>query len=264
MAQLRNLGQPFGSPGGIINVPAPSGSALAGQIQMQSMQGLGQALGAYLGQQKQNKLWQQDQPALQNYFQNMMAEQQPGFTGPPQPFPQMQSRRGQGVEQMVTQAQIGSMFRDPLDRELKQARIGALKRPEKMGTVDQRLRAGEAYIDLAEATYGEERDDLTKRAKEILDGALDKMDPKDTSKTGTELKERAGKIRKKIIKMAKGRPEFGEMDVFERLAPKKIEASYMRPTTPDQFISTIEKMKAAGNMKQARAFYNKWRDKIKW
>jgi len=113
MAQLRNLGQPFGSPGGIINVPAPSGSALAGQIQMQSMQGLGQALGAYLGQRKQNQLWQQDQSALQNFFQSYMASQQPGFTGPPMPFPEMQSRRGQGIEQSVLQSQLGGIFGDP-------------------------------------------------------------------------------------------------------------------------------------------------------
>jgi len=113
MAQLRNLGQPFGSPGGIINVPAPSGSALAGQIQMQSMQGLGQALGAYLGQRKQNQLWQQDQSALQNFLQSYAAEQQPGFTGPPQQFPQMQSRQGQGIEQSVLQSQLGGIFGDP-------------------------------------------------------------------------------------------------------------------------------------------------------
>ena len=113
MAQLRNLGTPFGSPGGIINLPAPAGSALAGQIQMRSMEGLGQALGAYMGQKKQEQLWGQDQPLLQNYLGSLMASQQPDFTGPPPQFPEMQSRRGQGIEQMALQAQLGNMFASP-------------------------------------------------------------------------------------------------------------------------------------------------------
>lgn len=112
MAQLRNLGQPFGSPGGIINIPAPAGSALAGQIQMQSMQGLGQALGQYLGQKKQEQLWAQD---LQNY---QVAQQAAGATGLgqmpnwPGAMPQMQSRMGQ---QAQMQSQLGQMFPAPLD-----------------------------------------------------------------------------------------------------------------------------------------------------
>ena len=103
MAQLRNLGQPFGSPGGIINIPAPAGSALAGQIQMQSMQGLGRALGQYLGQKRQQELWQQD-------IRNMQVAQQARAMGTfgqgpewPGSMPTMQSRMGQ-------QAQFGGML----------------------------------------------------------------------------------------------------------------------------------------------------------
>ena len=110
MAQLRNLGMPFGSPGGIINIPAPAGSQLAGQIQMQSMQGIGQALGQYLGQKRQQERWQQD---LRNY---QVAQQSAGATGlgqiPSWGMPQMQSRMGQ---QAQTQSQLGQMFPAPAD-----------------------------------------------------------------------------------------------------------------------------------------------------
>lgn len=110
MTQLRNLGQPFGSPGGIINIPAPAGSQLAGQIQMQSLQGLGRTLGAYFGQKKQDQLWQQD---IQNYRDaqqlaaDMGVEQLPSWLTPP-----MQSRVAQ---QMQKQSQLGQMFPAPQD-----------------------------------------------------------------------------------------------------------------------------------------------------
>lgn len=109
MAQLRGLGQPFGSPGGIINIPAPAGSALAGQIQMRAMEGLGQALGQYLGQQRQQELWQQD-------IQNMQVAQQSqlpqGVAGPQMGMPTMQSRMAQ---QAQMQSQLGQMFPAPAD-----------------------------------------------------------------------------------------------------------------------------------------------------
>ncbi len=109
MAQLRNLGQPFGSPGGIINIPAPAGSALAGQIQMRAMEGLGQALGMYMGQQKQKELWQQD---LQNYQLAQQSQLPQGMAGPQMGMPQMQSRMGQ---QAQMQSQLGQMFPAPQD-----------------------------------------------------------------------------------------------------------------------------------------------------
>ncbi len=107
MAQLRNLGQPFGSPGGIINIPAPAGSALAGQIQMQSMQGIGQALGQYLGRKKQEKLWQQDMLNMQLAQQSQLPQ---GMVGPQMGMPQMQSRMGR---QAQMQSQLGQMFPAP-------------------------------------------------------------------------------------------------------------------------------------------------------
>lgn len=109
MAQLRNLGQPFGSPGGIINIPAPAGSALAGQIQMQSMQGLGQALGQYLGRRKQQELWQQDIQNMQLAQQSQLPQ---GMAGPQMGMPQMQSRMGR---QAQMQSQLGQMFPAPAD-----------------------------------------------------------------------------------------------------------------------------------------------------
>ncbi len=109
MAQLRNLGQPFGSPGGIINIPAPAGSALAGQIQMQSMQGIGQALGQWLGQRKQQELWQQDMQNMQLAQQSQLPQ---GMAGPQLGMPQMQSRMGR---QAQMQSQLGQMFPAPAE-----------------------------------------------------------------------------------------------------------------------------------------------------
>lgn len=113
MTQLRNLGQPFGGQGGIINIPAPAGSALAGQIQMQSMQGLGQALGQYLGQRKQQQLGQLDLQDLQNYLQEIdLAKQLPMGTGPEPVFPQMRSRKFQNLQ---AQALAGRILAPPVE-----------------------------------------------------------------------------------------------------------------------------------------------------
>ena len=109
MAQLRNLGQPFGSPGGVINLPAPAGSALAGQIQMQAMQGVGQALGQWLGQERQQGLWQQDMLNMQLAQQGQLPQ---GMAGPQMGMPQMQSRMGR---QAQMQSQLGQMFPAPAE-----------------------------------------------------------------------------------------------------------------------------------------------------
>lgn len=111
MAQLRNLGIPFGSPSGVINVPAPAGSALAGQLQMQAWAGLGQALGSYFGQRQQKQLWQQDEPGLQNYIRNMQQAQQAGGVMPQ--FPAMQSRRGREISEFAMKGQLGNIFATP-------------------------------------------------------------------------------------------------------------------------------------------------------
>lgn len=109
MAQLRNLGQPFGSPGGIINIPAPAGSQLAGQIQMQAMAGLGQGLGAYLGQGRQQQFLQQD---IQDWQRAQQSQLPQGMVGPQMGMPQMQSRMGQQAQQ---RSQLGQMFPAPQD-----------------------------------------------------------------------------------------------------------------------------------------------------
>ena len=255
MAELRNLGQPFGSPGRIINIPAPSGSALAGQIQMQSMEGLGQALGAYLGQRKQNQLWEQDQPDIQNFLQSYAASQQPGFSGPPPQLPEMQSRRGQEIEQSVLQSQLGGIFGDKLQDEYTRARIDALRRPEKTGTIDQRLRAAEILLKHAGDSYDyEESGKLMKRAKEITESALEKMDPKDTSQTGLKIKERAGKIKTEINKMVAKRPELGEMGVFESLTGS---TKFGAPKTKTQFDRIFKSLRS---LKEQQAFIDaNWR-----
>ena len=123
MARLMGLGQPFGSPGRIINVPAPAGSQLAGQQQMQAMAGLGQALGAYLGQKRQQELWQQDKLNWQLAQQSQLPQ---GMAGPQMDMPQMQSRIGQ---QSQMQSQLGQMFPAPMSpsQQLNQWRLGQLQ-----------------------------------------------------------------------------------------------------------------------------------------
>jgi len=128
MAQLRNLGQPFGSPGGIINIPAPAGSALAGQIQMRAMAGLGQALGMYLGQRRAGQLRQEDIRRLQamgpqqDIFNTMYGAR--GLQAPQAQMPQMVSPMGQ---ELALQGQLGNIFADPLEREYLKERISATK-----------------------------------------------------------------------------------------------------------------------------------------
>ncbi len=114
MTRLANLGQPFGSPGGIINIPAPAGSALAGQIQMQSMQGLGQALGAVLAQKRQEQDLQenirrmQSMPQTQDIFNTMY-----GARGMQAPQAQMPQMVGPQAQQMQLQGMMGQMYGDP-------------------------------------------------------------------------------------------------------------------------------------------------------
>lgn len=111
MAQLRNLGTPFGSPGGIINIPAPAGSQLAGQIQMQSMAGLGQALGMYFGQKKAGQLKQEDIRRLQamgpqqDILNTMYGARE--MMAPQAQLPEMVSPMGQ---ELALQGQLGSIF----------------------------------------------------------------------------------------------------------------------------------------------------------
>ena len=108
----------------IVNLPAPAGSQNAGMMQMQAWAQFGRAIGAMMGQRKQNKLQgqdiagimaaQQDSRDLLNYspqtLQQAQAPLAPGQQGPVLPsgqMPQMQSRAGQGMQ---LQGLMGSMM----------------------------------------------------------------------------------------------------------------------------------------------------------
>lgn len=112
----------------IINIPAPAGSALAGQIQMQAWQGLGQALGSYLGQRRVNQLRQQDIRSLQgmgqqqDIFNTMYGAR--GMQAPQAQMPVLQSRMGQ---QAQLAGQLGNIFGSPLEAEYKRAQIQSTK-----------------------------------------------------------------------------------------------------------------------------------------
>ena len=96
----------------IINIPAPAGSALAGQIQMQSWQGLGQALGAYFGQKKQTELRGMDIRNLGVAQQSATATGLGQIPSWPGAMPQMQSRMGQ---QAQLGGQLANIFASPAD-----------------------------------------------------------------------------------------------------------------------------------------------------
>ena len=107
-----------------IQLPAPAGSALAGQIQMQAMRGLGQALGGWNQSRLQGRDIQslQSMDQRQNIFNDMYGAR--GMQAPQAQVPQMQSRLGR---QAMLGGQLQNMFRDPLEREHKQAQIDATK-----------------------------------------------------------------------------------------------------------------------------------------
>lgn len=260
MAQLRGLGQPFGSPGGIINIPAPAGSALAGQIQMQSMQGLGQALGQYLGQKRQQELWQQD---LQNYQMAQQSQLPPGQVGPQMGMPQMQSRIGQ---QAQMQSQLANMFADPLDREYKVAQIestkaltGRRKEEEKQALPDRMLRQADRYLRvvddiMSEYWYtpeGPYRDKLLKdvqRNREKALGLIEKYAP--NSEAAKEATQRLAGADKEI-KKAKQAPPIKEqikpigMRAGKVVSPKRyIVDRYAAPRNKKEFDGTLSRLRS--------------------
>lgn len=136
MAQLRNLGMPFGSPGGIINIPAPGGSALAGQLQMQAWAGLGQALGAYFGRKRAEQVRQRDIQGMrqteqrQGIFDTMYGARK--MQAPEAQYPVMQSQMGQ-------QAQLGGMlqgaFGDPFGVQRTKAQLQAAQAKTALGVL---------------------------------------------------------------------------------------------------------------------------------
>lgn len=135
MAQLRNLGTPFGSPGGIINIPAPAGSALAGQIQMRAMEGLGQALGMYLGQRQAGQLRQEDIRRLQDMGpQQDILSSMYGARGMQAPQAQIPQMVGPQAQQKQLNLELGRLYGDPFEVQrtkagLQTAQIEELGRP---------------------------------------------------------------------------------------------------------------------------------------
>ncbi len=163
MAQLRGLGQPFGSPGGIINIPAPSGSALAGQIQMRAMEGLGRGLGTYMGQRRANQDRQENLRRIQamgpqqDIFNTMYGAR--GMQAPQAQVPQMVGPEGQRAQLGM---ELGRLYGDPLETEYKRERIEATKaltkqREEatKQALPDRMLRQADRWLRIVDDVMSE-------------------------------------------------------------------------------------------------------------
>jgi hypothetical protein len=100
----------------LINVPAPAGSALAGQIQMRALEGLGRALGLWYQSNLQSKDIRNIQVA-QQAAEAMGLGQIPSWG-----MPQMRSRL---MKDLQAKASIKDIFADPLERQYLQSRIEA-------------------------------------------------------------------------------------------------------------------------------------------
>lgn len=180
---------------GIINIPAPAGSALAGQIQMQQLNQLGQALGMAFGRRQQGQLTQQDIQSLSNYFRNMqVAEQAQDVTGGghwpgSQPsFPNLLSRQGQGM---------GLQMFDPLYQarlQSEKARTAYWGRPTSSKDVDRDLRAAEILAMQGRYAPAEEQPQYRKRVDELVNRAIESLNPEDKSPGADKRRKRAGKI----------------------------------------------------------------------
>lgn len=189
----------------IINVPAPAGSALAGQIQMQSMQGLGQALGMYLGQKRQGQFRQQDIQALQgmgqsqDIFNTMYGAR--GLQAPQAQFPTMQSRLGQ---QLALQGQLGNIFQKPMlptqqIASRKLAKIDSLQKKVRAGTASEnekvmleKMLAGQPLVQIGERLLPPE--DRIRGAQADLEKKLaqEPMTPTEIKGVQTTIKEIMG------------------------------------------------------------------------
>lgn len=221
------------------------------------------------------------------YMQGLMGQDIQGFQQNPfgyQPQHPM-------AQQMALQGQLGNMFRDPLEMETLRARKAAeearkaywerptagtapspimkmvneglltlpegkeLARKEKEGNLNEKdiisimhtieRALASTYTLLNEPLGGEkyaERRNYYAKQLDIYRKRLDQIRAAKTTPTPTPTPGRAG----------------------GKVSPKNISASYMRPKTKEQFIKTIEGMKAAGLMKEAKAYYDKWVNKIQW
>jgi len=133
-------------------------------------QGLGNLFGGLQGQYMQGLLGQ-----------DIAGMQQPGYQ-PQHPL----------AQQMMLQMQ-DPMYQARLQAE--KARTTYWSRPTSGGTIDQRLRAAESLLSQARIeTDLERRNALRQRAKEVTEGALELMNPNDTSPAGNKLKRRVEKV----------------------------------------------------------------------
>lgn len=261
MAQLRNLGMPFGSPSGIINIPAPAGAALAGQIQMQQLERLGQSLGLGLGRREQGRLEQEDlrrmlsMPQTQDIYGTMYGAR--GMPVPQAQMPQMQSRK---FQEMQTAGLMGQMFADPLEREYLRERIGATRAltkereaGAKQALPDRMLRQADRYLRvvddiMSEYWYtpeGPYRDKLLKDAQNAREKAIkliDKYGP--TSEAGKASLQQLANLDEQI-KKAGG-----------KVSPPKPKRVYAKPNKA-QFMTTYRNLKTP---EEKQRFINKyWR-----
>lgn len=246
MAQLRNLGMPFGSPGGIINIPAPAGSALAGQIRMRSMEGLGQALGLGWGRKEQQELWQQDKLNWQLAQQSQLPQ---GMVGPQMGMPQMQSQIGQ---QAQMQSQLGNMFGDPYGKSPWWVQ-GATKEQIE----DYRGRVGGPLVQIGERLLPPE--DRLRGARADLEKKLaqKRLTPTDLKSVRDTIKEIMGEAKALPFGAKPGYAlKQGDMnlrwesamestgyDALDKVAQKQIENEF------DRYVAMLNKGKGAGVLK---------------
>jgi len=203
----------------------------------------------------------------------MAGERKPEFgTGIPgalQKFGGMFQPSPGGMGQNIQQAIIGQTIQtDPLETEHKKAQIESTKaltsqRQEaaKQELPDRMLRQADRWLRIVDDVMSEYwytpegpyKDKLLNDAQSSREKAVKLIEKYGaTSEAGKASLQQLKNIDEEITK-AGGKVE-----------PVKIEASYMRPKTTDQFIKTVENMKATGSMKTAKSYYDKWVNKIQW
>lgn len=125
MAELRSFGQPFGGASQLINLPAPVGIERAAGANAQALGQLGQGIGDFLRQRKQNELEQADRAALANLGglpAGQLNDEQTakGFANIIGGF---QSDKFKGIADQIFAQQIQRQS-DPLGQEQRQATLG--------------------------------------------------------------------------------------------------------------------------------------------
>jgi len=154
----------------------------------QALMGFAQPFAQGLGIMGQRRLTQRDIQATQDWQSRQPArqlEQQPGFVGPPTPFPTMQSQMGR---QAQLGGQLQSMFGDPFGvqrtkTELQAAQAGAALRAVPAGKqisatgLRKEFRSAPAY----------KKYQVTQRAEQIMEKALEfSREPGLSSRIGSD------------------------------------------------------------------------------